>query len=90
MKEMTNEAKIVNNVLRHNSYCATSESILLAGIFDNKQEMKIREDAKSKKHKSALPRKLQLPKSHINFNATDYFYLLDFEFLCKRHKKPFN
>ena len=35
---MTTEIEIVKNILICNSYCSTSEAILLAGIFDDREE----------------------------------------------------
>ena len=87
------EWKEVKKTFLRNSYMATSEYILLAGIFDD--DRRIRLDAhryiqKARRYQNDLEvRKYELPKKYLKLDsANHYFELLDFDTIPLKFLTP--
>ena len=86
------EWKEVKKAFVRNCFMATSEYILLAGLFDD--DLWVREKSgqliiKARKSKRKGVRKYELPKKHLRLDtAKSYFDLLDFDKLPRKFFTP--
>ena len=84
------ELSIALKVLTTNAYNATSQMVLFAALFDDDNEIRSKAvnviyEARKDEEKTKKLRKYELPKDYINFKASSYFKLLDFDTLDKKY-----